>query len=93
MSIDISKVDFAKADGLVPAIVQDADTGAVLMLAAWAAVIGFLILDVTTDEKVEQRLGSHRDAGLVLRAPDPAHQPSTTAAASPQPHAAGEHHQ
>lgn len=33
MSIDISKVDFAKADGLVPAIVQDADTGAVLMLA------------------------------------------------------------
>ncbi len=33
MSIEISKVDFAKADGLVPAIVQDADTGAVLMLA------------------------------------------------------------
>lgn len=33
MSIDISKVDFAKTDGLVPAIVQDADTGAVLMLA------------------------------------------------------------
>ena len=33
MSIDISKVDFAKSDGLVPAIVQDADTGAVLMLA------------------------------------------------------------
>ncbi len=29
----IAKVDFAKADGLVPAIVQDADTGAVLMLA------------------------------------------------------------
>ncbi len=33
MSIEISNVDFAKADGLVPAIVQDADTGAVLMLA------------------------------------------------------------
>jgi phosphoribosyl-ATP pyrophosphohydrolase/phosphoribosyl-AMP cyclohydrolase len=33
VSIDISKVDFAKTDGLVPAIVQDADTGAVLMLA------------------------------------------------------------
>lgn len=33
MSIDIEKVDFAKAGGLVPAIVQDADTGAVLMLA------------------------------------------------------------
>jgi phosphoribosyl-ATP pyrophosphohydrolase/phosphoribosyl-AMP cyclohydrolase len=29
----ISKVDFAKGDGLLPAIVQDADTGAVLMLA------------------------------------------------------------
>lgn len=33
MSITISKIDFAKGDGLVPAIVQDADTGAVLMLA------------------------------------------------------------
>jgi phosphoribosyl-ATP pyrophosphohydrolase/phosphoribosyl-AMP cyclohydrolase len=33
VSIDIEKVDFAKAGGLVPAIVQDADTGAVLMLA------------------------------------------------------------
>ena len=33
MSIDIEKVDFGKGDGLVPAIVQDADTGAVLMLA------------------------------------------------------------
>ena len=33
MNIDISTVDFSKGDGLVPAIVQDADTGAVLMLA------------------------------------------------------------
>lgn len=33
MSIDVTRVDFAKSDGLVPAIVQDADTGAVLMLA------------------------------------------------------------
>jgi phosphoribosyl-ATP pyrophosphohydrolase/phosphoribosyl-AMP cyclohydrolase len=33
VSLDISKVDFAKGDGLVPAIVQDANTGAVLMLA------------------------------------------------------------
>ncbi len=33
MSFDIGKVDFAKSDGLVPAIVQDADTGAVLMMA------------------------------------------------------------
>lgn len=33
MSIDDSKVDFGKGDGLVPAIVQDADSGAVLMLA------------------------------------------------------------
>lgn len=33
MSIDSSRVDFAKTDGLVPAIVQDADTGAVLMFA------------------------------------------------------------
>ena len=33
MSLDIAKVDFDKGDGLVPAIVQDATTGAVLMLA------------------------------------------------------------
>jgi len=33
VSLDVSKIDFAKADGLVPAIVQDADSGAVLMLA------------------------------------------------------------
>jgi phosphoribosyl-ATP pyrophosphohydrolase/phosphoribosyl-AMP cyclohydrolase len=33
VSIDIAKVDFGKGDGLVPAIVQDADTGAVLMMA------------------------------------------------------------
>ena len=33
MSLDVSKVNFSKSDGLVPAIVQDADTGAVLMLA------------------------------------------------------------
>ena len=33
MSLDISRIDFAKGDGLVPAIVQDADTGAVLMMA------------------------------------------------------------
>ena len=33
MSLDVSKVDFGKGDGLVPAIVQDASTGAVLMLA------------------------------------------------------------
>jgi phosphoribosyl-ATP pyrophosphohydrolase/phosphoribosyl-AMP cyclohydrolase len=32
-SLDLAKVDFAKGDGLVPAIVQDADTGAVLMMA------------------------------------------------------------
>lgn len=32
MSFDVSRVDFAKGDGLVPAIVQDADNGAVLML-------------------------------------------------------------
>lgn len=30
---DIDKLDFAKGDGLLPAIVQDASTGAVLMLA------------------------------------------------------------
>ena len=33
MSFAIDKVDFAKGDGLVPAIVQDAETGAVLMMA------------------------------------------------------------
>jgi len=33
VSVDPGKVDFGKSDGLVPAIVQDADTGAVLMLA------------------------------------------------------------
>ncbi len=33
MSFDPSRVDFGKGEGLVPAIVQDADTGAVLMLA------------------------------------------------------------
>jgi phosphoribosyl-ATP pyrophosphohydrolase/phosphoribosyl-AMP cyclohydrolase len=32
-SFDVDKVDFGKAGGLVPAIVQDADSGAVLMLA------------------------------------------------------------
>jgi phosphoribosyl-ATP pyrophosphohydrolase/phosphoribosyl-AMP cyclohydrolase len=32
-ALNISNVDFAKGDGLVPAIVQDADTGAVLMMA------------------------------------------------------------
>ena len=32
MSLDIGKIDFAKGDGLVPAIVQDARSGAVLML-------------------------------------------------------------
>ena len=32
-TLDIARVDFAKGDGLVPAIVQDADTGAVLMMA------------------------------------------------------------
>jgi phosphoribosyl-ATP pyrophosphohydrolase/phosphoribosyl-AMP cyclohydrolase len=32
VSVDISIIDFAKGDGLVPAIVQDADSGAVLML-------------------------------------------------------------
>jgi phosphoribosyl-ATP pyrophosphohydrolase/phosphoribosyl-AMP cyclohydrolase len=31
-SFDIGKVDFAKSGGLVPAVVQDVDTGAVLML-------------------------------------------------------------
>lgn len=33
MSLDVARIDFAKGDGLVPAIVQDADTGAVLMMA------------------------------------------------------------
>jgi phosphoribosyl-AMP cyclohydrolase / phosphoribosyl-ATP pyrophosphohydrolase len=33
VSLDVSKIDFAKGDGLVPAIVQDANTGAVLMMA------------------------------------------------------------
>jgi phosphoribosyl-ATP pyrophosphohydrolase/phosphoribosyl-AMP cyclohydrolase len=32
-TFDIGKVDFAKGAGLVPAIVQDANTGAVLMMA------------------------------------------------------------
>jgi phosphoribosyl-AMP cyclohydrolase / phosphoribosyl-ATP pyrophosphohydrolase len=32
-SFDTSRVDFTKGDGLVPAIVQDADNGAVLMMA------------------------------------------------------------
>ena len=32
MSFDIGRIDFGKGEGLVPAIVQDADTGAVLML-------------------------------------------------------------
>ena len=32
-AFDLSSVDFAKGDGLVPAIVQDADSGAVLMMA------------------------------------------------------------
>ena len=29
----VAQVDFSKGDGLVPAVVQDADTGAVLMVA------------------------------------------------------------
>jgi phosphoribosyl-ATP pyrophosphohydrolase/phosphoribosyl-AMP cyclohydrolase len=33
VNLDISRIDFTKGDGLVPAIVQDADSGAVLMLA------------------------------------------------------------
>jgi phosphoribosyl-ATP pyrophosphohydrolase/phosphoribosyl-AMP cyclohydrolase len=32
-TFDIASVDFAKGEGLVPAIVQDADSGAVLMMA------------------------------------------------------------
>ena len=35
--LDVSKVDFAKGDGLVPAIVQDADTLQVLMLGYMTA--------------------------------------------------------
>jgi phosphoribosyl-ATP pyrophosphohydrolase/phosphoribosyl-AMP cyclohydrolase len=31
--VDFASIDFAKGSGLVPAIVQDADTGAVLMMA------------------------------------------------------------
>jgi phosphoribosyl-ATP pyrophosphohydrolase/phosphoribosyl-AMP cyclohydrolase len=33
LSLDASTIDFGKGDGLVPAVVQDADSGAVLMLA------------------------------------------------------------
>jgi phosphoribosyl-ATP pyrophosphohydrolase/phosphoribosyl-AMP cyclohydrolase len=33
VSLDVAQVDFDKGGGLVPAIVQDADTGAVLMMA------------------------------------------------------------
>jgi phosphoribosyl-ATP pyrophosphohydrolase/phosphoribosyl-AMP cyclohydrolase len=33
VSLEIEQLDFAKGDGLLPAIVQDADSGAVLMLA------------------------------------------------------------
>jgi len=33
LSIEVASIDFGKGDGLVPAIVQDADSGAVLMLA------------------------------------------------------------
>jgi phosphoribosyl-AMP cyclohydrolase / phosphoribosyl-ATP pyrophosphohydrolase len=33
VSVDVTRIDFDKGDGLVPAIVQDATTGAVLMLA------------------------------------------------------------
>lgn len=33
MAFDISKIDFAKGDGLIPAVVQDADTLQVLTLA------------------------------------------------------------
>jgi phosphoribosyl-ATP pyrophosphohydrolase/phosphoribosyl-AMP cyclohydrolase len=33
VSLDLAKIDFAKGEGLVPAIVQDADSGAVLMVA------------------------------------------------------------
>jgi phosphoribosyl-ATP pyrophosphohydrolase/phosphoribosyl-AMP cyclohydrolase len=33
VTLDVNKIDFGKGDGLVPAVVQDADSGAVLMLA------------------------------------------------------------
>jgi len=33
VSVEVATIDFTKGDGLVPAIVQDADSGAVLMLA------------------------------------------------------------
>jgi phosphoribosyl-ATP pyrophosphohydrolase/phosphoribosyl-AMP cyclohydrolase len=33
VNLDLETIDFGKGEGLVPAIVQDADTGAVLMLA------------------------------------------------------------
>jgi phosphoribosyl-AMP cyclohydrolase / phosphoribosyl-ATP pyrophosphohydrolase len=33
VALDVASIDFAKGDGLVPAIVQDADSGAVLMMA------------------------------------------------------------
>ena len=33
MNLEIEKLDFDKGDGLLPAVVQDADSGAVLMLA------------------------------------------------------------
>lgn len=33
MSLEIDNLDFKKSDGLLPAVVQDADSGAVLMLA------------------------------------------------------------
>ncbi|MCB0567053.1 MAG: bifunctional phosphoribosyl-AMP cyclohydrolase/phosphoribosyl-ATP diphosphatase, partial [Phaeodactylibacter sp.] len=32
MNIDIKQIDFVKGNGLVPAVVQDVDTGKVLML-------------------------------------------------------------
>ena len=32
MSVELGKIDFGKGDGLVPAVVQDVDNGAVLML-------------------------------------------------------------
>ena len=31
--MNVAEIDFNKGDGLVPAVVQDAETGAVLMLA------------------------------------------------------------
>jgi phosphoribosyl-ATP pyrophosphohydrolase/phosphoribosyl-AMP cyclohydrolase len=48
VSVAIEKVDFAKGGGLVPAIVQDADTGAVLMMA------------YMTREALEQTLARNR---------------------------------